>query len=192
MSSSGNSGPKPLRKVLPRGRTVGPEYQGIDYAKIRAMPGFRDVKGFPSGHPQFRVTLVGDSPEKPNRIELGGNPAPMDRPGLKFPHKKHLDTKDKPVLGDRRVQDCSDCHKLEPGGLGFQAITYNGQCQRCHELTFDRADLPWPNAKVPHGDDVGVVAAVWNYYAGKALQGGLTETQGPRPGGHIDATPKPR
>src|ERR1051325_3442509 len=143
--------------------------------------GVRDVKGFPSGHPQFRVTLVGDNPEKPNRVELGGNPAPMDRPGLKFPHKKHLDTKDKTVLGDRRVQDCSDCHKLEPGGLGFQAITYNGQCQRCHELTFDRADLPWPNAKVPHGDDVGVVAAVWNYYAGKALQGVLTETQGQAP-----------
>src|SRR5205823_11891905 len=47
------------------------------------------------------------------------------------------------------------------------------------EPTFDRAELPWPNAKVPHGDDVGVVAAVWNFYAGKAVQMGITEAQAP-------------
>jgi len=142
--------------------------------------GVNDVKGFPSGHPQFRVTLVADAAEKKtNRVELGSNPPPMDRPGIKFSHKAHLDTATNKSLGDRQVKGCADCHVAEPGGLGFQAISYNGQCQRCHELTFDRADLPWPNAKVPHGDDVGVVAAVWNFYAGKAVQSGITEAQTP-------------
>ena len=138
--------------------------------------GVRDVKGFPSGHPQFRVTLVADAgAKKTNRVELGSSPPPMDRPGIKFSHKAHLETAANKSLGERQVKGCPDCHIAEPGGLGFQAITYSGQCQRCHELTFDRAELPWPNAKVPHGDDVGVVAAVWNFYAGKAVQGGIAD-----------------
>lgn len=144
--------------------------------------GVRDVKGFPSGHPQFRVTLVADAAaKKVDRVELGSNPPPMDRPGIKFSHKAHLETAANKSLGDRQVKGCADCHIVDPGGLGFQAITYNGQCQRCHELTFDRTDLPWPNAKVPHGDDVGVVAAVWNFYAGKAVQSGITEAQAQPP-----------
>lgn len=145
--------------------------------------GIHDVGGFPSGHPQFRVTLVADAKDnKTNRVELGSKPPPMDRPGIKFSHKAHLDTAANKSLGDRQVKGCPDCHIAEPGGLGFQPIYYSVQCQRCHELTFDRAELPWPNAKVPHGDDVGIVAAVWNFYAGKAIQTGINEAQAPAQG----------
>ena len=141
--------------------------------------GVRDVGGFPNGHPQFRATLVADAAKGATvRAELGATPPPLDRPGIKFSHKAHLDTIGTTALGDRQVKGCADCHVAEPGGQSFLPITYKNQCARCHELTFDKVALPWPQARVPHGDDTGVIAAVWNYYAGLALQGG-TPPDGP-------------
>jgi hypothetical protein len=134
-----------------------------------------DVGGFPKGHPQFRATLVANAAQdKTVRVALGGTPPAINRPGLKFEHKAHMDTMNYPALGERRIKGCADCHVPEPSGQGFQPITYKNQCQRCHELTFDQVALPWQGATVPHGDDTGVIAAVWNYYAGRALQGGST------------------
>jgi hypothetical protein len=132
----------------------------------------KDVLGFPKGHPQFRATLVADATEgKTVRAELGTTPPPLDHPDIKFSHKAHLDTLGDTVLGDRQIKGCADCHVPDPSGLTFLPITYKNQCASCHELTFDKVALPWPDAKVPHGDDTGVIAAVWNYYAGLALQG---------------------
>ena len=157
----------------------------------------RDIGGFPKGHPQFRATLVADAAQgKTVRAELGATPPPLDRPGIKFSHKAHLDTLGAAVLGDRQVKGCADCHVPEPSGQGFQAITYKNQCARCHELTFDKVALPWPGAKVPHGDDTGVIAAVWNYYAGLALQGGTSPASSATPpverrGAGMPAPPAP-
>lgn len=135
--------------------------------------GMENVGGFPKGHPEFRATLVADSAQGTSvRTRLGGTPPAINRPGLKFEHKVHMDTMKYPALGDRRVKGCADCHVPEPSGQGFLPITYKNQCQSCHELTFDQVALPWPGASVPHGDDAGVIAGVWNYYAGLALQGG--------------------
>ena len=69
---------------------------------------------------------------------------------------------------------CADCHKPEPGGLGFQPITYKADCQRCHQLRFD-VGLPW--AQVPHGDDTGVATAVQGFYALAAYKGIAPEQQ---------------
>jgi predicted CXXCH cytochrome family protein len=148
---------------------------------------YRDVGGYPSGHPQFRATLVAD-PKGPvlTRVDVTSNPPLIDHPGLKFSHAVHLVKGGFPSLGYKQMA-CADCHVRDPGGgTGFLPVTYKGQCQGCHEhdLAFDNIDLPWPNAKVPHGDDVGVVAAVWNFYAGKAVQGTLAEPVSMRsPGG---------
>jgi len=143
-----------------------------DLDKTAPAAQVKDVGGFPRGHPQFRATLVAD-PMQGNtvRAELGTTPPPLDHPGIKFSHKAHLDTLGDKVLGDRQVKGCPDCHIPDPSGLTFLPITYKNQCASCHELTFDKVGLPWPDAKVPHGDDTGVITAVWNYYAGLALQG---------------------
>jgi len=142
--------------------------------------GVRDVAGFPD-HPQFRVTLVADAAgPRLRRAPLGNGPAPEDRPGLKFSHAAHLVSAGFPALGYKPMV-CADCHTREPSGQGFLPITYNGKCAHCHRLSFERQDLPWPNGRVPHGDDRGVAAAVWNFYAGKALQGGMTQTPAPAP-----------
>jgi len=138
---------------------------------------YNNVGGFPNGHPQFRATLVADSAApKLERVELGGNAPPVDRPGLKFSHAAHLVKGGFPALRYKELA-CADCHRAEPGGLGFATVKYKENCQSCHEhdLVFEGADLPWPKGQVPHGDDVGIVAAVWNFYGAKALQGGIAE-----------------
>jgi predicted CXXCH cytochrome family protein len=165
-------------------------------AKSAPATDTRDVSGFP-GHPQFRVTLVANTAgPRFERVELGSTPPPTDRPGIKFSHKAHLDTIGAKALGDRQVKGCADCHTPEPAGEGLLPITYKGQCQSCHALDFERQELPWPNARVPHGDDIGVAAAVWNFYAGKALQGGISQSQGPESQGpaitrRVPGTPTP-
>ncbi|HTZ38111.1 MAG TPA: cytochrome c3 family protein, partial [Stellaceae bacterium] len=134
--------------------------------------GVNDVHGFPKGHPQFRVTLVADAAKgTTQRVELGSTPPPMDHPGLKFSHAAHLVKGGFPALHYKEMV-CADCHVADPSGRTFLPITYKNQCESCHALTFDKVTLPWPDAKVPHGDDTGVIATVWNYYAGVALQGG--------------------
>lgn len=166
-------------------------------AETAPAAGIRDVASFPAGHPQFRATLVADSATgRLARVELGGKPPPRDAPGLHFSHAAHLVKGGFPPLGYKEMV-CADCHVAEPGGLGFLPITYERQCKSCHALKFDRTDLPWPGAVVPHGDDSGIVAAVWNYYAGKALQGGIAPPAAPvlvrrAPGSPAQAAELPR
>src|SRR6185312_4041310 len=146
--------------------------------------GLASVTGFPSGHPQFRATLVADPLAKTlARQEIGANPAPTDHPGLHFSHQVHLRKGGYPTLGPVIGKElaCADCHKPEPSGQGFMPITYAQQCQSCHALKFDRTALPWPDGVVPHHDDSGIVAAVWNYYAAKALQGETGAAAQPAP-----------
>jgi len=137
--------------------------------------GVQDIGGFPSGHPQFRATLVAADAAQVTTVRavLGATPPPVNHPGLKFSHKAHMDTLDWSALGDRRVKGCDSCHVAEPSGQGFQPITYKNQCEHCHELTFDKIALPWQDAKVPHGDDGAVVGAVWNFYAARAVHDGI-------------------
>ena len=144
----------------------------------------QNVGGFPNAHPQFRATVVADAAQNATRrVQLGGSPPAIDRPGLKFEHKVHMDTMNYPVLvqAGRAVKDCGDCHVAEPAGQGFLPITYKNQCRSCHQLTFDAVSLPWQDGRVPHGDDAGVIAAVWNDYAGRALRAGAAASPAPSP-----------
>ena len=146
--------------------------------------GLASVTGFPNGHPQFRATLVADPLAKTlARQEIGAKPAPKDHPGLHFSHQVHLRKGGYPTLGPVIGKElaCADCHKPEPSGQGFMPITYAQQCQSCHALKFDRTALPWPDGVVPHHDDLGIVAAVWNYFAAKALQGETGAAAQPAP-----------
>lgn len=145
-------------------------------AEMAPNSGIRDVRGFPDGHPQFRVTLVRDAATRGlERADLGPGARPVDHPGLVFSHAAHLVPTGFPVLGYKPMS-CGDCHRPEPGGEGFFTITYKGQCQRCHALTFD-ADLPWKT--VPHGDDSGVHTTLRGYYAAIAVDSAAAEGSAP-------------
>lgn len=145
-------------------------------AEIAPNAGLRDVRGFPDGHPQFRATLVSDAAEGSFRkVDLGSDRKPADRPNLVFSHAAHLVPQGFPALGYKPMV-CADCHVVEPSGQGFIAITYKGQCQRCHALKFDAER---PSKEVPHGDDAGVEAAVEGFYASIALERGVPEPPAP-------------
>lgn len=176
------------------------EHRGLDSLVIRegalcidchhslaeAAPnaGIRDVRGFPVGHPQFRITLVRD-PAQPSfeRVDLGSSPKPADHPNLVFSHAAHLVPDGFPVLGYKPMV-CRDCHVAEPSGQGFLAITYKGQCQSCHALKFDggstRSSLYLQQKpEVPHGNAARVEADVAGFYASLVLKGGVDELQAP-------------
>jgi predicted CXXCH cytochrome family protein len=145
-----------------------------DLDKTAPDAGVAAVSGYPDGHPQFRATLVADAAQKQHaRVALSSTPAPADHPGIKFSHAAHLLPGGFPKLGYKEMR-CADCHVAEPDGKGWQAVTYNGQCQGCHNLKFDDVALPWADAKVPHGDDGAVIAAVWNFYAAKSVKDGIS------------------
>lgn len=141
-------------------------------AETLSNGGLRDVRSFPNGHPQFRVTLVSDAAKRSiERVDLDSDPKPADHPNLVFSHAAHLISEGFPALGYKPMI-CSDCHAAEPSGQGFLGITYKGQCQRCHVLNFD-AELPWK--EVPHGDDARVQAEIEGFYASVALRQGVPE-----------------
>jgi predicted CXXCH cytochrome family protein len=155
---------------------------GCHRSLVENMPnaGLRDVRGFPDGHPEFRVTLVSDAVKGGlHKVDLDTDPKPDDRPNLIFSHAAHLVPEGFPALGYKPMI-CGDCHVAEPGGQGFLAITYKGQCQRCHALRFD-AEPSYLRAKpeVPHGDDARVKTDVQGFYSSLALQGGVEEVQAP-------------
>ena len=159
-------------------------------AEIMPNAGLRDVRGFSDGHPQFRVTLVSDAVKGGlYKADFDSDPKPTDHPNLIFSHAAHLVPEGFPVLGYKQMI-CGDCHLAEPSGQGFLAITYKGQCQRCHALKYD-AEPSYLRAKpeVPHGDDARVQADIQGFYSSLALQGGVAETQAPDTARRVPGTP---
>jgi predicted CXXCH cytochrome family protein len=144
---------------------------GCHRSLSKSMPnvGIGDVRGFPDGHRQFRVTLVADAATgKLQKADLGGDPKPVDHPNLIFSHAAHLVPEGFPILGYKPMV-CADCHVPEPSGQGFLAITYKGQCHACHTQKFDAA---LPGKEVPHGDDERVITELEGFYASIALKEG--------------------
>ena len=139
--------------------------------------GIENVSSFPAGHPQFRATVVADAAvPRFARVPLDAKAPPQDRSNLVFSHAAHLIETGFLTPQGHKVMVCADCHVPEPSGQGFQPITFEGQCHSCHDLKFD-ADLPW--REVPHGDAAGVVAAVQDFYARMALEGGVQDPDAP-------------
>jgi predicted CXXCH cytochrome family protein len=137
----------------------------------------RDVGGYPSGHPQFRATVVADAAKPSFARELvGGEPKPQDHPNLVFSHSAHLIETGFLTPAGHKVMVCADCHVPDTGGQGFQPITFEAKCHSCHDLKFDTA-LPW--REVPHGDAAGVKNAVEDFYARTALEGGVQDADAP-------------
>jgi hypothetical protein len=109
---------------------------------------FREIAQFGAGvgaHPEFAVLRSAADGVGPrhaaNRIAIfadGKDGAPgkwLDRGGLKFNHRVHLNPEG--VVdpdGHRLVLSCSACHDPESGGQYMQPIRYEQHCARCHPL----------------------------------------------------------
>jgi len=76
---------------------------------------------------------------------------------LKFNHKLHLQRAGIfNANGKREILTCTGCHGLveTKGRVDPAPITFDNDCRRCHQLTFD---IRFPDAQVPHGGDPGLV-----------------------------------
>ncbi len=106
-----------------------------------------DAGDFGTAHPQFRplVAVVPGARPVLARVSLDGTP--IERNGLKFPHKLHLDAaggvarmaqtmRARYGFGDALV--CADCHMPIADGTRFLPVTMERNCQMCHSLGFDR------------------------------------------------------
>ena len=194
-SAAGSDG-DPVRQRLQATRCAGchEEHRGLRTLVIREgalcvgchrsltemMPRsvLRDVRGFPDGHPQFRVSVVADArTRRLTRVDLDAQPKPADHPNLVFSHAAHLVPEGFPALGYKPMV-CAECHTPEASGQGFLAITYKGQCHECHAQKFDAA---LPGKEVPHGDDERVIAEVEGFYASIALKEGGPGGSAPAP-----------
>lgn len=138
------------------------------------MPGSElpPVRDFARAHPEFRVAVLELTPQWQftTRLVSLDQPGLTRSSGLKYPHDVHLKPGGvKRSDGTLEVLSCGSCHIPDAGKNGFLAQSFQQQCQRCHELTFEPTD---PTATLPHGN----VAAAWNflqgYYARVALTGG--------------------
>jgi hypothetical protein len=164
-----------------------------DLKRTAANAELRNVTDFGKNHPEFAVTVVADAaaptPDKKfQRVVLGGTEKPVDRPNLKFSHLAHMPPPAGAPVGapgtqsvawprDMRKLGCADCHQPEPGGGLMQPITFAKQCAECHggALKFDPAAL----GVVPHGDAALAQRTIDDFYARRALEGGVDDAQAP-------------
>jgi predicted CXXCH cytochrome family protein len=135
-----------------------------------------DTSGFTSNHPEFRPT-VSTNPAQGTweRISLADKPREVSN--LKFPHKTHLDKAKMRRPDGTNVQlDCINCHVPEPGGGIMRPLDRERDCGECHRLTFDAAA---PDRTVTHGKPLQVLRELREYFAARALEGGVPDEQAP-------------
>jgi predicted CXXCH cytochrome family protein len=101
-------------------------------------------------HPAFEVSLL-QVPSESN---------------LRFDHAMHLDAAGIVTPDGRRVVECAECHRPEPGGARMLPISMVDHCSGCHTLAFD-PDAP--TREVPHGNPAKVLQTLVEYYSARLL-----------------------
>ncbi|UUX48635.1 hypothetical protein NUH88_14600 [Nisaea acidiphila] len=132
---------------------------------------------FGTAHPQFKATVWTEpSAGKTSRVSLDDSPKEVSN--LRFPHKTHLDpTKMKdPETGLNTQLECASCHVPEAGKALMQPVAMETHCGDCHRLTFDKDA---PKRTVSHGKPGQVYRELQEFYAARALEGGVQELEAP-------------
>lgn len=138
-----------------------------------------DVGDFGADHPQFKVALPAwdaSGAFTPQRVELSADL--NERSGLKFPHDEHLVAEGLNGPQGRRVLDCASCHTPDAAGALMQPVNFVKHCQDCHALTFD---VTQPDRQVPHARIQEIIYTLDEFYARRALEGGIVDAAAPEP-----------
>lgn len=135
-----------------------------------------NVSDFTVDHPQFRPTVSTD-PARDIWTRVSLDESPKEVSNLKFSHKIHLDEKKmRTPTGGTKKLDCVNCHVAEPGGGLMAKVDMETHCADCHRLTFDPLA---PTRRVSHGKPEMVFRELREYYAARALEGGVPEKTAP-------------
>ena len=137
-----------------------------------------NASDFLTDHPEFRPTIVTDVQAKTwERISLDSEPGPVEKSNLVFPHWNHMVGRGvRNAKGETVKMVCQDCHVPEPGGGGMENIVMETHCAECHPLNFEPKE---PERMLPHGDPLGAITLMREYYARKALAGEVEDRLAP-------------
>lgn len=106
------------------------------HVKDPLIPVATVVRSFSTDHPEFAISQFASEKKTPDRVRFNQESLLKDQGQLKLNHQVHLAPDLKGPKGPEPLQ-CIDCHHLEEDGRYLQSITYERDCMRCHDLTFD-------------------------------------------------------
>lgn len=119
-----------------------------------------NVTDLTKDHPQFSITLRNGKDAV--RVRLDEKNKLVEKSGLKYSHKVHLDKRGvSSPMGDM-VMVCRDCHKIDAAGEHFMPMTMEKSCQqsRCHALDFTDP----VQGVAPHGSEREVMNRLREFY----------------------------
>lgn len=124
-----------------------------------------DIRDFSKDHPAFSLAFkTGHKDSDVVRIPQSDKTKLIEKSGLKFSHKVHLDKEGVSSPEGDTVLECRDCHQLDKAGARFRPISMEKNCQqsRCHALNFKPPVL---KRQIPHGSEQKLMATLREYYA---------------------------
>ena len=128
-----------------------------------------NIRDFGSDHPAFSLTFkTGPTDQDVIKIPQIEKARLIDKPGLKFSHKVHLDKEGISSPEGDTVLSCGDCHQPDVAGDHFKPITMVKSCQQfgCHALNFKPPVL---DRQLPHGSERQLMTTLREYYATTAI-----------------------
>lgn len=128
-----------------------------------------DIRDFGKDHPAFSLTFkTGHKDSDAVRIPQRDKAKLVERSGLKFSHKVHLDKEGASSPEGDTILECRDCHQLDTAGARFIPISMEKNCQQsgCHALNFKP---PVSKRRLPHVSEQKLMVALREYYATTAI-----------------------
>jgi len=130
------------------------------------LPNIRD---FSKEHPAFSLTFkTGHKDSDVIRIPQADKTKLVEKSGLKFSHKVHLDKEGVSSPEGDTILECRDCHQLDAAGARFRPISMEKDCQQsgCHALNFKPPVL---KRQIPHSSEQKLMVTLREYYATAAI-----------------------
>jgi len=145
------------------------------FASFKLAP----VSSFAGQHPQFapRVARFDPATRKFDWTKVRQLPSTLhEDTNLIYPHDVHLSPRGIDSPQGKVVMQCGDCHQPDSRGISFEPVNMEKHCADCHRLDFDPDD---PDRELPHGRPEQIFGQIRDYYAAKALQGGVADARAP-------------
>jgi len=119
-----------------------------------------NVHDFTTGHPDFHITLRNG--KDIIRVRQDDKGKLIEKSGLKYSHKIHLDKDGVSSPEGDTVMRCQDCHKLMESGRHFEPMTMRKTCQQsgCHALDFTEP----VEGLAAHGSELAVMNQLRVFY----------------------------
>jgi hypothetical protein len=142
----------------------------------RPIEGYTKVFGnFWDDHPEFRINLA--KAADPNKVRDPDSYLAADgvHDILRFNHSRHFRSDIPAVDKTGRKLDCNYCHQLEVEGRFMKRVSFEANCQTCHQLQFD---LNNPDLTLPHGDPtaaLGFLRSITTQYEDLAKRKGMSD-----------------